>query len=240
MAFLQALQPIQLQLAAPGLLGFYTGFKTADIGFSLLNVGLLFLQGPLMGNIFSGLLELKCAVIAGIGPEQTAFQLDYTGGHPVQKPTVMRYHQDRAAVAADEILQPFHRIQVQVIGGLVQKQDIRRQSQQAAQVQAGFLPAAEGTDWLLHLCAAYPQPGQYPADVGLTGIAAGSLISLTEAGILFHNTVQPGCIIPHPRLQFPHLLQLGGQGSITGHHRLPGGHILTEVWHLFQATQGKP
>ena len=61
----------------------------------------------------------------------------------IQKPSVVADDQHGAAKAQQKILQPLHRVQVQVVGRLVQQQDFRILQDQARQVQPGFFPARQ-------------------------------------------------------------------------------------------------
>ena len=53
----------------------------------------------------------------------------------------MRDGQHRAGVGAQELLQPQHRLGVQVVGGLVEQQQVGRLQQQLAQRHATALAA---------------------------------------------------------------------------------------------------
>ena len=52
----------------------------------------------------------------------------------------MGYYQDGSGIVIEVILQPFHRIYVQMIGRLIQQQYAGAQGQQARQVEPGLLP----------------------------------------------------------------------------------------------------
>ena len=63
-------------------------------------------------------------------------------GHPVEKIPVVGDDHRRAAIAPQKILQPFHRGNVQMVGRLVQQQQVGVGQQQAAHGRLAPLPAA--------------------------------------------------------------------------------------------------
>ena len=58
----------------------------------------------------------------------------------------MGHDNDAAAVAFKVCLQPGDGFHIQVVGRLIQKQDIRLGEKQLAQGNAGFLPSGKGVD----------------------------------------------------------------------------------------------
>ena len=80
-------------------------------------------------------------VVAPVGLDGLAAQLPDAGADGVQKVPVMADDQHRAAVGFEVIFQPFHRFKVQMVGGLIQDQQIWALQQQAGQAQAGLLTA---------------------------------------------------------------------------------------------------
>jgi hypothetical protein len=59
----------------------------------------------------------------------------------VQKVAVVRDGDHGAGVLLQVLLQPVHAFGVEVVGGLIEEEDIRLLDQQAAQGHAAFLPA---------------------------------------------------------------------------------------------------
>ena len=82
-------------------------------------------------------------VVAAVGLDGLAAQLPDAGADGVQKIAVMADDQHRAAVGLEVIFQPFHGFQVQVVGRLVQDQQIRTLQQQTGQAQTSLLTAGK-------------------------------------------------------------------------------------------------
>ncbi len=79
-------------------------------------------------------VELRLALVQGDDPVHAA----------VQEIAVMGDGEHRAPEAGHIVLQPLHRMEIQVVGGLVQQQDVGVLQNQPAQVDPGLLPAGEG------------------------------------------------------------------------------------------------
>ena len=56
----------------------------------------------------------------------------------------MRYNQHAVRIALHEAFQPFEGVHVEVVGRLVEEEQIGLLKQQQGQPQAGLLPAAQG------------------------------------------------------------------------------------------------
>jgi hypothetical protein len=80
-----------------------------------------------------GLLLQPVGVVALVGDALAAIQFQDPSGHVVQEVTVVGDGDDGALVIREVVLQPGHALGVQVVGGFVQQQDVRRLQQQAAQ-----------------------------------------------------------------------------------------------------------
>jgi hypothetical protein len=73
----------------------------------------------------------------------SAVQLENPLRHVVQEVPVMGYGEDRAGVALQMSFQPLHRFGVEVVGRLVQQQEIRLRNQQLAQRDSTPLTAGQ-------------------------------------------------------------------------------------------------
>ncbi len=87
----------------------------------------------------------------------------------------MRDDQRRAAPLAQVAFQPFHRLDIQVVGRLVQDQQVGVGEQQARQHRPRALPAGKLRDGAVVIVGVEAQPAQRLADARLVGVAAAAL-----------------------------------------------------------------
>ena len=87
----------------------------------------------------------------------------------------MRDHDERALPVQQRLLQPLDGFQVEVVGRLVQQQQIRLLEQQLRQQCARALAAAQMRQLLAVLILVEAQPAEHLADAHLVVIAAGHL-----------------------------------------------------------------
>ena len=92
----------------------------------LLLAELLLEESPLLGfggqDLVAPLQERR--VVARPVTQPAAVELDDPGRQPFQEDTVVGDEDDRAAVSEQERLQPADRVDVEVVGGLVEQQDV--------------------------------------------------------------------------------------------------------------------
>ena len=100
-------------------------------------ISLLFFAQPLL------LLLQPRGVVALPGDAVAAIQLQNPPGHVVQKVAVVRDRDDRARIGLQVPLQPRYRLRVQVVGRLVQQQDVWLGEQQPAERHPTPLAAGE-------------------------------------------------------------------------------------------------
>ena len=92
----------------------------------------------------AGLLLLQPArVVALVGDALAAVELEDPAGDVVEEVAVVGDRDDRALVLGQVLLEPGHRLGVEVVGGLVQQQQVGRAQQQAAERHAPALAAGE-------------------------------------------------------------------------------------------------
>jgi hypothetical protein len=103
-------------------------------------VGLLLLiePGPLL------LEPARVVALERVAPAPV--ELEDPTGHVVEEVAVVGDGHDRPRVVAQEALQPGHRLGVEVVGGLVEQQQVGPRQQQPAQRHPAALAAREGGD----------------------------------------------------------------------------------------------
>ncbi len=99
--------------------------KLLDEGLQVRNLFVLsFLHGDELLTALDA-LTLIIGIVAGVELQLAVCYLHNVVNHAVHEGAVMRYDEHSAIIAAQEVLQPAHRLQVQVIGRLVEQEDIR-------------------------------------------------------------------------------------------------------------------
>jgi len=194
----------RLQLAdlALGLAGVLLAQVAVDVVQLLLDVlllGLVLAAQPLVALLALGDVV---AVIAAVDLHPAEGHLPDGRDHAIHEVAVVADGQHRAVEGLEEALQPFHRVDVQMVGRLVQDEQVGRFQQQAAQQGAGALPAGESGQRALVLVRAEAQASQHHLNAALILKAAGVLVTLLEGAVGFdqgavirpadHLVLQPG------------------------------------------------
>ena len=112
------------------------GAKTLDEAFQMRALALLLFKHRLLHRQLGGALALEIRIAASVELEHAGFDMDDMGDHRVEKIAVVRDQQQRAWVALEPAFQPDHRVQIEVVGGLVQQQQIGAAHQRLRQIQA--------------------------------------------------------------------------------------------------------
>ena len=94
--------------------------------------------GPAFGTLFQEIAEVAVVAVQGV-----VFQLQDAVAHVFQEVTVVRDHQERCAHRGEPLLQPGNHVKVQVVGRLVEDQEVRRFQQHLSQRHPSFLSTAQ-------------------------------------------------------------------------------------------------
>ena len=190
------------------------GLQLGDLGLLL-----LVLLEPLL---IPALLFLHIeGVVAGVELRLSVLDFRHPFDHFVQKPAVVGDGQHRALEPLQIALQPFGGVQVQVVGGLVQQQDMGVLQNEPGQVDPGFLPAGQRIEGP----GAHVLPNaQAVANLVQARLGVVAAPQLKGGGELVvpghHGGVGP---LPHPGGQRPQLLLHGAEGSEGGVQHIPHG-----------------
>ena len=144
--------------------------------------------------------------------------------------------QHGTGIALEVILQPFHGGKIQVVGGLVQNQDIRLFQQQLCQTKARQLTARKHSDILRPGILRKPHTGQHLFDVDIHIVAISGINDVLQGIVLFQ---QRGILRAggHSALQDLHL------GHGIQHMGKAGAHLAVDIQRrvelciLFQIAQ---
>ena len=189
-----------------------------------LSLFLLILLHALLEPAF--LLHGVEAIIAAVKLRLAVGDLDDPGNDTVQEVPVMGNGYHGATEAPDILLQPLRSVEVQVVGRLVQQQNVRVLQDQAAQIHPGLFAAGETVKQLL---PHFPGNGQAVGDLIHRHVG---VISAEDLEPLAESTVAPqdgGVGLPrrHTVRQLLHflrqLLQAGKGGTQHILHRVSGG-----------------
>ena len=72
-----------------------------------------------------------------------------SGGSSIEKLVIVRHHEQAARVLHQKALEPADADQIEVVGGLVQEEDVRHADQDLAEQHAQLVAARQGAERLL-------------------------------------------------------------------------------------------
>ncbi|PTC33665.1 large tegument protein [Pseudomonas paraeruginosa] len=169
--FLEALQRLDpaLRLARLGGLGLEAGDEALHVRALrlLLLVGLLLLRQAL------GTGPLEGGIAAPIKSQLAVLEVHHVVHHRIEEVAVVGDQHEGARIALEPVLQPEDRVEVEVVGRLVEQQQVGRAHQRLRQVQAHPPATGEVADAALHLLAAEAQAGEQLSRPRIGGIAVG-------------------------------------------------------------------
>ena len=156
----------------------------------------------------------------------------------------MRHDDDRALIGAQIILQPLHGVEVEVVGRLVQQQQVGLCQQQLAQLQPRALAAGEGGNRLLILRGGKAQSGQHALQAGAPGVAVLFLKAVGQARVFLRKARKALRValmdLAHARFHLPQLF-LHAEGVLkAGLHLLPDGQRRGQVVQLRVVADAQP
>ena len=180
----QALQPghlglhggdLAFQLLHPLFQGLLGLLAQAHLALFLFDFGagaalaslLLFLGG-------AALLLHVVVVIAQVLLDAFRAHLQHPAAHPVDKVPVVGHGEDGAGEIVQGVLQHFPGVHVQVVGGLVQQQQVIPPQHQLGQGHPAPLAAGQGADGLEHVLSGKEEQGQHPPHVA--GLHPGEIV----------------------------------------------------------------
>ena len=190
----QLLHALKLADAALGLARLAgLGAETVDEGLDALPLGLLALVGLLLLRKKLGALALEGAVVAGIERQATVVEVQDALRHGVEKVPVVGDEQQGAGVAGQPLLEPHHGLQIEVVGGLVEQEEIGAAHQRASQVEAHAPAAGEVRHRPLLVAGRKTQPVHQARGAGLGAIAVDGVQPFVQPGHLRAVAGPLGC-----------------------------------------------
>jgi hypothetical protein len=149
-------------------------------------------------------LMFEARVIAGVELRAPVVQMQNMRRHAVEELAVVRDHQQHAGILQQPLLEPEHRIEIEMVGRLVEQQQIRRHHQRAREIQAHAPAAGEIRNRLAMRLRLETEPVQQPAgacfrvvavDVGHLLVRDGNRVPILgrhRGGFGFDDRVNPG------------------------------------------------
>ncbi len=107
-------------------------------------------QGILSTDAFLPLLQIV-GVVALVRIERLVGQFHDAVAHAVEEVAVVRHHEERGAGVAQIVLQPLHHLEVEVVGRLVEDEELRVVGQHLGQCHTLALSARKLGDGLLQI-----------------------------------------------------------------------------------------
>ncbi len=206
----QALEALQAGLAPTSLLGSLPRLVLTD---ELLRAGnerllLLVLLKPPRHPL---LAQLQVAGVGGgIVLEATEGEIEGAGRDAVEEVAVVGDDQAGAGPSSQEAFQPLQHLQIEVVGRLVEEEQIRVGEEGLGEGNAGLLAAAEAVDRLGELSFGEAEAHQNLIGAVLDVVAAGGLEAGLEAVVLREQRFQLGSgRRTHCRLDLPHSIGRG-------------------------------
>ena len=155
---LHARQRLHAALRLLGLAGL--GLEAVDEALQLRHALLLAaVRGGLLRHALGAHL-LERGVVAAVARERAVVEVDGDVGDRVEELAVVADHHDRAGEALQPGLEPDEGVQVQVVGGFVEQQQVGRAHQRAGQLQAHAPAAGEAVDGRVDLLGLEAQAHQ--------------------------------------------------------------------------------
>ena len=154
-------------------------------------------------------------VIALVGVQAAAVDLADPLGHVVQEVAIVRDGQHGAGVLVQELLQPQHGLGVQVVGRLVEKQQVGGLEQQTAQGHATTLAAGEHVH--RHVGVGALQRVHGLGQLAVQVPAVGRVDGVLQLAHLLHERVEVGVGLAHERAD---LVEAGYVGLHVGERHL--------------------
>ena len=175
-------------------------------------------------------------VVALVGIKVAAVDLADPLGNVVQEVAIVCDGKHRALVVVQEVLEPQDRLGVQVVGGLIEQQQVGSFEQQLAQGHATALAAGKHID--RHVGIGQLQGIHSLAELGIDIPAVGGIDFVLELAHLGHEGVHVTVRVAHLLADLIEAIDLGDHVAKCHAHVLDDGLVVVERRLLLQDTHG--
>lgn len=124
------------------------------------------MEGELLG---AG--ALKSRIVAAVKLQRLVMHVHDVVAHGIQEIAVVGNQQQRAGIAGKPLLKPQQRIEVEVVGGLIEEQQVRGHEQRASQIDAHSPAAGKRRQGACEIRLDKAEPDQQLGRAGLGPIA---------------------------------------------------------------------
>ena len=236
LALIAVHEPVEPAQAALGLAGVLAGHVAPDELLLLGDQGLLSFILELVAGVAVGALHQIGRVVAAKLGQAAKGQLPDSADHLVEKIAVVRDDEHRAVPSVEPAFQPLHGVDVEVVGGLVEDEQIGAFKQQPAQQRAGLLPARKLGHRPVILVRLEIEAGEHLLDAGFILIAPIQLELMLERAIALEGALEMGRV-GHGRLEAGQLGLARAQIIKGAQHLFPQGALGVDGRLLRQEAQ---
>lgn len=180
----------ELGEAAHGLTGPLAGLEAADVLLFLFpEVLLLFVRAMLRETALSADLA-EGLVIAGVIDEAALLDFDDAFDDVIEEVAIVGDEEDRALEIFEEPFEPEAAIDIQVVGGFVQEEDVGLFEEELGEGEAALLPAAEAANGDVELGIGEAEAVKGCIDLVVDGVATGGFHVALDAFLELHELVE--------------------------------------------------
>ena len=183
----KALQLLEHPATRLRLLGVPAGYVAADEIFLPLDLGLLEFVAP--GLLLEAPLALdeERVVVALEAVELAISQLHNLTREAVQEHPVVAHDHVRALILLQEALEPLDGVEIEMVGGLVEEEQVGVPQQHSRQHRAALLSAAEFDQGPIQIVLAEVESLQHLLDPGIERVSALAFQPFLQAGVVFEK-----------------------------------------------------
>ena len=208
---LHALKHLHAALGLPRLRGLR--FEASDVALQVLHLTLLALVQRLLLRQLRGPLVFEARVVTAVGGDTAMFEAEDAVRHAVEELAVMGDDQQRTGVGQQPAFKPQHGVEVEVVGGFVQQQDVRRAHECLRQRQPYAPAAGESVDGACLVFGREPEAGHERGGATARRPATGDVeVRVSRADTSTITTAFGRC----------HLAFSGAHGGVAIHHEFHG------------------
>ena len=124
-------------------------------------------------------LRLEAAEVARIGIDAAVVDMQHAPDHGIEEIAVVRDDEQGAGVGLQPALQPEHGVEIEVVGGLVEQQQLRRAHQRSGEIGAHAQSARELRDGAVDVGRREAETVEQPRSAAAGGIRA----AMSEFGV---------------------------------------------------------